>query len=246
MLGGVGVLAWGANKPGQVPKPPPSIERQFQWAIQDFEFGQWKDGYDIMFPLAKTGDANAQFDLYVLRRKLALFRARGEEVDFQFESETDWLHCAAEGGDREAQYLVSVGLLGLAAELSQSRTVDKRRLGVHSLNENELGAEGRYWLDRSVAQEYPDAQYYLAQQYLLSDGDKKHGWRSLQQAADQGHDQAHLTWANCIGKGTELFRFQIIQRPLNGTFLRLSVETTQPKVKSVNCSIKAWVCPRTL
>jgi TPR repeat protein len=150
---GVGVLLW-QFRPRQERKPP-SIERQFYDATLDYKLGEYKNAYDTMYTLAKTGDANAQFNL-------AFLYAWRRGVPNDPAGVLNWYHCAAERGDEAAQFNVGVILLGNSAGLQRDRVTDDRQLAGHPRDTNKLDAEGLYWVKRSAAQGYPEAQYHLA------------------------------------------------------------------------------------
>ena len=116
------------------------VSDQFYSATLAYRAGKYGDAYGIMHPLAKAGDASAQFNL-------AFLYAWGRGVPNDRSKVLNWLRCAARQGDSEAQLRAGILLLGEAVE----RSFAENRDGDESHNQERLQAE-LYWLRRAAEQ----------------------------------------------------------------------------------------------
>jgi len=161
---------------------------QFYSATSAYRAGKYGDAYGIMYPLAKAGDANAQFNL-------AFLYAWGRGVPNDRGKVLNWFRCAAQQGDNEAQLRAGIILLGRAVEQSfaENHDADDAR------NQARLQAEGLYWLRRAAEQGNPEAEYELARRLLRDDPKAALQW--FERAANRDHDKAQFELGEMYRRG---------------------------------------------
>jgi TPR repeat protein len=156
----------------------------FYAATSAYRAGKFEDAYGMMYPLAKAGDANAQFNV-------AFLYAWGRGVQNDRSKVLNWYLCAAEQGDGEAQLRAGIILLGRAVEQSLAEKRDR--------DDSQLQSEGLYWLRRAAEQGNPEAQYDLGRRLLHNDPEAALHW--FERAAGRDHDKAQYELGEMYREG---------------------------------------------
>lgn len=175
-----------------------AVPKNLEVAVQSVQKGDTAQAIRHLLPLAKNGDAEAQFMLVSLLRStdakqsnhwlvaaannkhpaashiLGLMYLQGNGVAENLQLALKWLKIAAEGGVTAAQL-----------QLGQFY-----RSGPNSIQDDN---EALKWISKAATAGNMDAQFKLAEMYQFgygvpTDGAERKKW--LQRAADQGHEQA--------------------------------------------------------
>ena len=185
----LGAFVWVLVK-GQIntrDETPPAPD-QFYAATLAYKAGRYGDAYGIMVPLAKAGDANAQFNL-------AFLFAWGRGVPNDRGKVLNWFRCAARQGDNEAQLRAGIILLGRAVERSFAENHGADDAG----NQARLQSEGLHWLRRAAEQGNSEAQYDLGRRLLRDDPKAALAW--FERAANRDHDRAQFELGEIYRRG---------------------------------------------
>lgn len=164
--------------------PPSALSDAFAAATAAYRAGRYDEAYGIMHPLAKAGDASAQFNL-------AFLYAWGRGVPNDRGKVLNWYRCAAEQGDSEAQLRTGIILLGQAVEQSLAER--------HNPDDSPLQSEALYWLQRAAEQDNPEAQYDLGRRLLHHDAKAALAW--FERAAKRDHDMAQFELGEIYRQG---------------------------------------------